>query len=192
MSPLPRSFFEQNAVWVARDLLGARLVRRMGGRLLVGKITETEAYSGFEDAASHAHRGKTPRNLPMWEAPGHAYVYFIYGMYWLLNVTCEPADQPAAVLIRALEALEDLPPHTHGPGRLTRALGIDGNFNRLDLTTTESGLWIEAGESIPDEQVNSGARVGLGKHVPEPWRSHPWRFWVANHAHRPRQGSCKE
>jgi DNA-3-methyladenine glycosylase len=179
MSPLPRSFFAQNAILVARGLLGARLVRQHDGQLLSGTIAETEAYTGLDDAASHASRGKTPRNLPMWESPGHAYVYFIYGMYWLLNVTCEPAGQPAAVLIRALQPLDGLPPNTHGPGRLTRAMGIDGCFNRLDLTTTEGGLWIEAGEHIPDEQVTSGARIGLGKAVPEPWRSRPWRFWIA-------------
>ncbi|NJL94729.1 MAG: DNA-3-methyladenine glycosylase, partial [Anaerolineae bacterium] len=105
MNPFPREFFAQNARTVARALLGAQLVRVLDGSALSGRIVETEAYTGINDLASHGRAGRTPRNLPMWEDPGHAYVYLTYGVHWLLNVVCEPAGQPAAVLLRAIEPL---------------------------------------------------------------------------------------
>ncbi len=192
---LPRDFYAQDATTVARALLGAILVRQIDGQRVMGRIVEAEAYHQQTDAASHSHRGRTPRNAPMWGDPGHAYVYFTYGMYWLLNAICEPVDHPAAVLIRAIEPLDGLdfiaaerigrPPleWTSGPGRLTRALRITGDLNRADLTTGTAGLWIEAGDPVPDEQVRTGPRVGLGKNVPEPWLSIPWRWWVADNPH---------
>ncbi len=191
---LDRAFFARPATDVARALLGARLVR-IAGQRLSGTIVETEAYRLQADAASHSHRGRTPRNAPMWEAPGHAYVYFTYGMYWLLNVVCEPVDHPAAVLIRAAEPLEGLDviaanrpgrPFTEwasGPGRLTMAFAITGQANRADMTDPASALWIEPGEPVPDEQVRTGPRIGLGKHVTEPWRSIAWRWWVDGNPH---------
>jgi DNA-3-methyladenine glycosylase len=187
-----RDFYVQEAPTVARALLGAVLVRQIDGRRISGRIVETEAYRR-DDAASHGFAGKTPRNLPMWETPGHAYVYFTYGRYWLLNVVCEPEDHPAAVLIRAVEPLEGqdvmaanragLPPKhwTSGPGRLTMALQITGGeHNRADLTTDSGSLWIEAGAPVPDERVCTGPRIGLGNNVPEPWLSIPWRWWIAD------------
>lgn len=180
---------------MARDLLGARLVREIGGQRVSGRIVETEAYTGRDDLASHARRGRTPRNLPMWEAPGYAYVYLTYGMHWLLNVVCEPEGHPAAVLIRAVEPLEGLAliaehragvPQknwTNGPARLTKALCINAADNRVDMTTPHSRLWLEAGTPIPESQVQTGARVGLGKAVPEPWFSLAWRWWVADNPH---------
>ncbi len=192
---LPRAFYAQEATVVARGLLGAVLVRQLGGERVSGRIVEAEAYRLQADAASHSHRGRTPRNDPMWGEPGHAYVYFTYGKFWLLNVVCEPVGQPAAVLLRALEPLEGLdamaarrdgrPPTewTSGPARLTLALGVDGRLNRADLTTPEAGLWIEAGDPIPEAEVRTGPRVGLGKRVAEPWLSMPWRWWVAGSAH---------
>jgi len=188
---LPRAFYAQEATVVARALLGAVLVRILDGQRLSGRIVEAEAYRLQTDAASHGHRGHTARNDPMWGEPGHAYIYFTYGMHWLLNAACEPVGQPAAVLLRALEPLDGLdviaarragrPPTewAAGPARLTMALGIDGTLNRADLTTRDAGLWIEAGDPVPDAQVRSGPRIGLGKHVAEPWRSIPWRWWVA-------------
>lgn len=193
--PLERSFFAQEATVVARALLGAVLVRTVEGQRLAGRIVETEAYRTIDDLAAHSRAGKTPRNLPMWEAPGHAYVYLTYGMYWLLNVVCEPEDSPAAVLIRAIEPTEGLdriaanrngraPKHwTSGPGRLTMALGIDGDDNRVDMTDPASGLWIEAGDPVLDEHILTGPRIGLGKHVPEPWLSLGWRWWEVENPH---------
>lgn len=193
--PLERPFFEQESTGVARALLGAVLVRAVNGQRMAGRIVETEAYRTIEDLAAHSRAGKTPRNLPMWEAPGHAYVYLTYGMYWLLNVVCEPEDAPAAVLIRAIEPLDGLdliaanragraPKHwTSGPGRLTMALGINGDDNRADMTDPDSGLWLEAGDPVPDADVRIGPRIGLGKHVPEPWLSIGWRWWIADNLH---------
>jgi DNA-3-methyladenine glycosylase len=117
-------------------------------------------------------------------------------MYWLLNVACEPVENPAAVLIRALEPLdgqEFMAVHRHpypqrhwtsGPGRLTRALKIDGTFNLIDLTTPQkNGLWFEKGDPIAEAEVQTGARIGLGKRIPSEWRDAPLRWWVRNHPH---------
>ncbi len=191
-SPLPADFYNRSALLVARDLLGMTLVRVLpDGTRLAGKIVETEAYSGIDDLASHAGRHKrTPRNLPMWKAPGIAYVYRTYGMYWMLNVVAEPEDQPAAVLIRALEPLEGLdtmaanrpisknPLHwTSGPARLALALAITGALNEASITDTAAGLWIAQGDPVPDAQIRTGSRIGLGK-TPEPWLSIAWRWWI--------------
>ncbi len=195
MAVLERDFYIQDAPSVARALLGAVLVRRIDGQRVAGTIVETEGYRGLDDLASHGRAGRTPRNLPMWETPGHAYVYLVYGNYWLLNVVCEPVGSPAAVLIRAIEPREGLPliaahrpgqpprQWTNGPGRLTMALAVTGDHTRADLTSGLADLWIEAGDPVPDEQARSGPRVGLGRHVTEPWRSIPWRWWVANNPH---------
>lgn len=189
--PLPQSFYTPSALDVARSLLGMRLVRVLpNGARLSGRIVETEAYSGLDDLASHGHGRRTPRNLPMYGPPGHAYVYFTYGNYWLFNVVCEPEGDPAAVLIRAIEPLEGLEEMaarrpgrdpfawTSGPGKLVLALGISGADNTLDLTTTANNLWLEPDVTVPDGQVRTGPRIGMGK-TPEPWYSMPWRWWVA-------------
>lgn len=189
---LTRDFYNRNACIVARELLGARLVHQVDGQAVSGVIVETEAYTGLDDLASHGRVGQTPRNLPMWEEAGHAYVYLVYGMYWLLNVVCEPANQPAAVLIRALEpeaGLDTMQANrpklsqfqwTNGPGKLTLALGIDSRHNRLDVTDPTSGLWLEARLPVPDEQVATGPRIGLGKQVQEPWLSVHRRWWIVD------------
>jgi DNA-3-methyladenine glycosylase len=186
-----QSFYARSALVVARQLLGARLVRVLpNGVRLSGRIVETEAYTGLDDLASHGHSRRTPRNAVMYGPPGRAYVYFTYGNYWLLNAVAEPEGDPAAVLIRAIEPLEGLDEMaarrpgrgpfewTSGPGKLVLALGISGAQNNIDLTTTDAGLWIEPDTSVPDEQVRTGPRVGLNT-TPEPWLSLPWRFWVA-------------
>jgi len=189
---LPRPFYERQSLIVARELLGAKIVHdEPGVGRIVGRIVEVEAYIGIDDLASHGHHRRTLRNLPMWGEPGFAYVYLSRGIHWMLNVVTEPNDNPAAILIRALEPLEGLDiiarrregrkivEWTSGPGRLTRALNIDNTLNRADLTTTSAGLWIEAGAAVPDSAVKTGPRIGLGK-TPEPWFSIPWRFWVAD------------
>lgn len=185
-----RDFYTQDARDIARTLIGARLVRVLNRERLSGTIVETEAYTGLDDLASHGRAGKTARNMPMWETPGHAYLYLVYGMYWLLNIACEPAGQPAAVLIRAIEPVEGLATMqlhrgarperflTNGPGRLTIALSINGDMNRTDMTITDGGLWIEQAHTVADTQIETGPRIGLGKNVPEPWLSKPWRWWL--------------
>ncbi len=184
---LPPSFYNPTAIEVARALLGMRLVRILDGERLSGIITETEAYQGEEDLACHARAGRTPRTEVMYGPPGRAYIYFTYGMHWLLNAVCMPTGSPAAVLIRAIQATEGLdeiaarrsrvsPTHwSDGPAKLTIALGIDGSLNGIDLTDPNSPLRIEMGRPVPDEQVRVGPRVGIDS-VPEPWKSIPWRF----------------
>ncbi len=159
---------------VAPRLLGAWLVRRRGdGTLVRGRIVEVEAYAGPEDAASHARYGPTGRARPMYGPPGHAYVYLIYGMHHCVNVVTGPEGTAAAVLVRALEPGEGVEGRTDGPGRLTRALGIDRGLDGMPLSEA-SGLWLEPGEGAVGTVVAS-PRIGID-YAGEPWRSRPWRF----------------
>ena len=163
------------------------LVRKLDGVRLSGIISEAEAYEGEEDQASHAHVGRTPRTTIMYGPPGRAYVYFTYGMHWMLNCVTGPEGFPAAVLIRALQPLEGLeqiaarrpgqpePQWCNGPAKLCQALAIDQKFNGSDLCNPQGELWLEAGQPVPDSLVTSGPRVGIFS-VPEPWFSKPWRF----------------
>ncbi|HEV8376676.1 MAG TPA: DNA-3-methyladenine glycosylase [Candidatus Polarisedimenticolia bacterium] len=181
--PLPRDFYGRSALVVARELLGARLVRIRDGARLSGFITETEAYLGEEDLGCHAKAGRTVRTAILYGPPGYAYVYFTYGMHWLLNAVTGPIDFPAAVLIRAIHPAEGIERMTSrrvgrgfdGPAKLTQAMEIDGAENGLDLTRRSSCLWIEKGISVHGRRVTTGPRVGLDR-VPEPWKSKPWRF----------------
>ncbi len=182
---LPRSFYNRPTLTVARELLGARLVRVLDGQRLSGLITEAEAYIGEEDLGCHAKAGLTPRTAVMYGPPGHAYVYFTYGMHWMLNAVTGPEGFPAAVLIRALQPVEGIETisarragrDTLGPAKLTQALGIDRVLNGADLCARTAGLWIEEGIPVPDAKVIVGPRVGLDT-VPEPWKSKPWRFRI--------------
>jgi DNA-3-methyladenine glycosylase len=184
-SPLHREFYNRPTLTVARELIGARLVRILEGVRLVGLITETEAYVGESDLGCHAKAGRTPRTQVMYGPPGHAYVYFTYGNHWMLNAVTEREDFPAAVLIRAIQPVEGVEimsarrngRDTFGPGKLTQAMGITKSENTLDLTEANNSLWIEAGLPVPDSSVTIGPRVGLYS-VPEPWKSMPWRFLV--------------
>ena len=190
---LQRDFFDRPTLVVARELIGARLVRILDGKKLVGLITETEAYISEKDLACHARAGRTPRTQVMYGPPGHAYVYFTYGNHWMLNVVTEREGFPAAVLIRAIQPAEGAEVMSErrngrdafGPGKLTQALGITKSENGCDLTeagdalslSKGSGLWIEAGTPVPNSFVTKGPRVGLNN-TPEPWKSKPWRFLV--------------
>ena len=185
--PLPPEFYARPTLTVARELLGCRLVRIFNGVRLSGMISETEAYIGETDLGCHAKAGRTKRTEPMYGPPGRAYVYFTYGMHWMLNAVTEAQGFPAAVLIRAVETVDGLrvvesrrakakrADWTNGPAKLTAAFGIDSQQNTIDLTNTNSGLWIEPGIVISDSNVTTGPRVGLYS-VPEPWKSIPWRF----------------
>ncbi len=182
---LSREFYNRSTLKVARELIGARLVRILDGQKLVGIITETEAYISEKDLACHAKAGRTPRTAVMYGPPGHAYIYFTYGNHWMLNVVTERENFPAAVLIRAIQPIDGIEimlkrrsgRDTFGPGKLTQAMGITKSENGLDLTVSGSGLWIEAGISVPNSLVTKGPRVGLNS-TPEPWLSKPWRFLV--------------
>jgi DNA-3-methyladenine glycosylase len=187
---LSRDFFSQDTLLVARLLLGKRLVRRLEGRRLAGCIVETEAYIGEEDKGCHASVGRTQRNEVMFGPPGHAYVYFTYGMHWMFNVVTEVEGFPAAVLIRALEPLEGVAEMVRnrkgravfdlcsGPAKLTQALGITRALNGADLCVRRGAeIWIEDAPPILDADVATGPRIGLNN-IPEPWQSIQWRFYV--------------
>src|SRR6266498_3750212 len=182
---LPRDFYNRTTLSVARELIGARLVRILEGKKLVGLITETEAYISQKDLACHAKAGITPRTAVMFGEPGHAYVYFTYGNHWMLNVVTERKGLPAAVLIRAIQPIEGVEVmlerrygrDTLGPGKLCQAMGITKSENGVDLTKKTGGLWIEEGVEVPNSRVTKGPRVGLNN-TPEPWLSKPWRFLV--------------
>ena len=186
--PLPRSFYERLAPDVAPDLLGCLLVRSVNGRRLVGRILETEAYQGEEDQACHARVGLTARTAVMYGPPGHAYIYFTYGMHWLLNAVTSQPGVPSAVLIRSVEAIEGLDqleffrPHLagtagwlNGPAKVAQAFNLTGLLNAVDLCDPASPLLIESGARPQASQVLRGPRVGISS-VPEPWRSLPWRW----------------
>lgn len=186
---LPRAFYAQPTLEVARQLLGKRLVRIENGIRLAGIITETEAYIGMEDQGCHARAGRTRRTEVMFGSPGHAYVYFTYGMHWMLNCVTEQEGFPAAVLLRAIlpsegdeliaERRSGQPEErwTDGPAKICMALNINGEQNGSDLCATDAHLFIETVLKLPESSVTTGPRVGLNN-VPEPWKSIPWRFLV--------------
>ncbi len=186
---LTRTFYTHPTRQLAQALLGCRLVRRWNGQRLSGLIVEAEAYIGETDLACHARFGRTARNAVMYGRPGHAYVYFTYGMHWMLNIVSEEEHFPAAVLIRALEPQEGIDVMLQhrpvprpidlcrGPAKVTQALRIDQALNGVDLCNRRGDLWIETGVLVPARLVMRGPRVGLFT-TPEPWKSKPWRYWV--------------
>jgi DNA-3-methyladenine glycosylase len=182
---LPRAFYEKPTVEVARQLLGKYLVRKHPDGTTVGRIVETEAYVGPEDKACHASRGRTPRTEVMFGPAGHAYVYFIYGFYNMLNLVTEAVDHPAAVLIRAVEPVkgivlmkqrrqsEIVRDLAKGPGRLCEAFGIDRTLNGADLCGNV--LFVEdRGQPAP----KCVARPRIGVDYAGKWKDKPWRFLV--------------
>jgi len=191
MNILVRKFYHRNTLRVARDLLGKRLVRQGGGLELSGMIVETEAYCGREDSACHAHRGKTHRNAVMFGRPGHAYVYFTYGMHYMLNLVTEEEENPCAVLIRAvlpltgIEVMESRRKRkgaelTNGPAKLCQALSIDKSLNGWDVTIGNE-LWVEDYKKIPNSKIMTAPRVGIDYAHPRD-REAPWRFLLKGDA----------
>jgi DNA-3-methyladenine glycosylase len=137
MRKLPRSFYDRDTVEVARDLLGMHLVHVLAGVERVGRIVEVEAYLGPHDLAAHSARGLTPRTRVMFGPPGHAYVYFVYGMHWCANVVTQAEGVASAVLLRALEPVKNVEGRTQGPALLCKAMGIDGRHNGHDLRSDD-------------------------------------------------------
>ncbi len=166
MTKLSENFYKQDAVTVAEKLLGKILVRKYeDGTILRVPITETEAYMGEEDKACHASKGCTSRTRVMYEDGGLIYVYFIYGMYWMLNIVTGTKDHPQAVLIRGIENI-------NGPGRVARELNIDRSFYGENLLTSDR-IWIE---DAPDAQeFLTTPRIGIN-YAGEVWINMPWRF----------------
>ena len=178
--PLPREFFSRDPRTVSREVLGKVLVRKNRRNPLVARIVEVEAYLGADDAAAHAASGRTARNAVLFGPPGHAYIYFIYGNHYCLNVSCMPDGIPGCILVRALEPLEgmdematlrgitldgtkNLKLLTRGPGRLAEAFGITREQdNGKDLTSAKSDLYI-ADDGAPPPEVAITKRIGITK-----------------------------
>ncbi len=179
-TPLPRSFYAEDALKVASSLLGCVLHHGSGPQSLAGIITEVEAYRGALDDASHAYRGLTPRTEVMFGAPGHAYVYLIYGMWSCMNVVCAEEGVAEAVLIRSVVPIAGIEqmevnrqgrkPLAEGPGRLCQAMGITRSLNGADLTGTD--LWISGGERLLPFRTTP--RIGID--YAEQSRGELWRF----------------
>jgi DNA-3-methyladenine glycosylase len=179
---LPQEFYDRPTELVARDLLGAILECRTAAGVATGRIVETEAYVGEHDLACHAAAGRTARTDPLYGAPGIAYVYFIYGMYWCFNAVTRAAGEPSAVLVRALEPLTGLElmrerrgrasrrdtDLTNGPGKICQALGIDGQLNRHSLQ--KPPLVIRRGIEVPRQAVTLTPRVGISRCADWPLR----------------------
>ncbi|MEU2241954.1 DNA-3-methyladenine glycosylase [Streptomyces sp. NPDC018338] len=203
-TPLPRAFFDRPVLEVAPDLLGRSLVRTSPEGRMELRLTEVEAYAGAIDPGSHAFRGRTARNAVMFGPPGHAYVYFTYGMWHCLNLVCGPEGEASGVLLRAGEILtgaEQARPRRRsarsdtelakGPARLATALDIALSLNGTDTCAgPEAPLSLLTGTPPPPHDISSGPRTGVGGDG----APHPWRFWIKNdptvspyRAHTPRK-----
>lgn len=158
---------------VARQLIGMHLVHADAGTRRVGRIVETEAYQGPADLAAHSARGRTARNDVMFGPPGHAYVYFIYGIWYCVNIVVREEGVPHAVLIRALEPVEGLTDNTWGPGLLCRAMNIDRTLNGTDLLGSK--LWLERPASPTRARIARATRIGVD--YAGDWAQRPWRFF---------------
>ena len=189
MKKLAREFYTgADTLQIARDLLGKTLVvPTASGTRVSGKIVETEAYLGIEDKAAHSFNNRrTTRTETMFAVGGTVYIFFIYGMYYQFNIVAGNIGVPHAILIRAVEPLENVEKMrerrgrmkdqnlTSGPGKLCLALGIDKTFNNEDLTGDK--VWLETGVKIPNAEIASGKRIGID--YAEEYAEKPWRFWV--------------
>ena len=200
---LTQRFFDCSTIKVAQNLLGCFIIRKIGRKNIKVKIVETEAYNGPRDLASHASRGRTARNEVMFGPAGYIYVYFTYGMHYMLNIVTGKRGYPAAVLIRALEPspscrCEDLGLDPgdeaisgqfikttkyasanlkfNGPAKLTKYLDINKNFNNLPIYTKKYGLWIEKGEPIPASKIKKTTRIGVD--YAGAYKNKKWRFYL--------------
>lgn len=164
------TYFINDALTIAPKMLGMHLVRRLDdGSIIRLQITEVEIYRGKEDLACHASKGKTDRTKIMFEEGGKIYVYLIYGMHWLLNITAGEEKTPQAILIRGTKEVP-------GPGRIGRFLQLDKSFYGEDLSTS-TRLWLEHGEEIDDNNVEKLPRVGVD-YAGEYWSEILWRWRV--------------
>ncbi len=175
---LTRKFYTQPTLEIAKKILGKYIVRKFGKKELVGQITETEAYIGPQDKASHAYKNKkTPRNKAEYLIGGHIYIYLVYGMYWQLNISTHKAGKPECVLIRAIEVPGEKISLTNGPGKLCRYLKLDKSFYGEDLTTSKR-VWLEdRGVKIKPSDILTTARIGIDYAGPC-WSKRKWRFLV--------------
>lgn len=178
-------FYLQSPLEVARKLIGKRLVFAGPDGTCTGRITETEAYIGTDDPACHAFKGRRGANEAMYAIGGIAYIYFTYGMHFMLNVVVGPKDFPAAILIRAvapetgielMKSRRGVTSEAHlarGPGNLCRAFGIDKRHNGIELSGPV--LWLE--HTRTGGTIKTSPRIGIG----DRWAHKPWRFYLAGH-----------
>ena len=177
---LTQQFYNQKTIAVAQQLLGKFLIYNAGNKKIIGEITETEAYIGPNDLASHASKGKTARTEIMFGPPGFWYVYLIYGMYYCLNIVTEHKNYPAAVLIRAVESVSGFKPNakTDGPGKLCKAFKIDKNLNGKPAFGKNAKLWIEdRGIKIKPSQIKKSPRIGVD--YAGVYKDKLWRFRIS-------------
>ena len=183
---LKREFYTRNLLFVARELLGKILVKKIGRKIISGKIVEVEAYHGDYDQASHAFRGKTKRNEVMFNEGGFLYVYFTYGAHFCANVVVGQKDKGIAVLIRALEPIEGIDMMiknrfgrklendkekyslTNGPGKLCKAFGINRSHNGVDLTGNE--IFVLDQPKLKSKEIGVSKRIGITRSVDLQWR----------------------
>lgn len=169
---LSKNFFEKDTLEVAENLLGKYLVRKIGYKETALKINEVEAYDGFEDKASHAHKGKTERNKVMFGEAGNWYVYLVYGMHNMLNIVTGKKHYPAAILIRGAGEIS-------GPGKLTKFLKIDKKLNDKK-SSVKTGLWLEdRGEAADKKKIKRTARIGVD-YAGSIWAKKDYRFTLSD------------
>lgn len=179
------SFFNRTTLQVAQELIGKFIVRKVGKREVALMITETESYDGFKDKASKGSRGRTPGNAPMFHHPGTIYVYFTYGMHWMLNIATREKDYPAAVLIRGAGDIV-------GPARLTKALGIVGKELNMRPLGKSAGLWVEdRGVVIPKKRIKRTPRIGIDS-AGSPWVEKKYRFVFSSESDAKRKENWKK
>lgn len=174
LTKLPRAFYDRDTVLVAQELLGKFLVHRVDGIARIGRIVEVEAYLGPHDLAAHSSKGLTNRTRVMFGAPGHAYVYLIYGMHHCMNVVTEAEGTAAAVLLRALEPIAAIDKRTSGPGLLCKAMAIDLASNAQDLSSDT--LYLATAEVAPPIEIVARPRIGVD--YAGEWASKLLRFYI--------------
>lgn len=178
MSPrFAKPFYTRPALIVAKDLLGKNIVRQWHSKKIIGKIVEVEVYYGLKDKGSHAFGGKiTDRNKIMYHEGGFVYLYLIYGMYWLFNITTGSHGHPEAILVRAVEPVSGFKDReASGPGKFCKTFKLDKSFYGEDLTTSKR-LWLE--DNQEKIKIAKGPRIGIDYAGPY-WAKKPWRFWVS-------------
>ncbi len=191
---LDRDFFNRETITVAKELLGKFLVTDLEEGRVVGKIIETEAYMGIDDLACHASKGETPRTKVLFQEVGHLYVYLNYGIFWLTNVVAHTPAGVGGILLRAAEiiegqnvAIERIKKNKFvkvndkiatGPGKLSVAFGINGDFHSLDFTKSDKIHIEDRGKSVFERNIIAAKRVGVdyAKHC----KDYPWRFYIKN------------
>lgn len=174
MIKLPRSFYDRDTVTVARELLGKLLVHRVFDVELIGRIVEAEAYIGAHDLASHSSKGLTERTKIMFGQPGHAYVYLIYGVHHCMNVVTEREGNGAAILIRAIEPVQNISARTNGPGLLCRAMQIDKRLNGHDLLS--ENFFVASPEDATPVSIVKRPRIGVD--YAGAWARRHLRFYI--------------